>query len=413
MACLLLGDGVSLAQGDDLAPLPYEAKAEVALQELSPEFCWFHPRVAAIPGAGKEGQPAVMMTLLKHLAADDHYSGVYISRTDDLGKTWTKPVAVPELAWRKQGNEITVAVIDCTPGWHAPSGKLLVIGAKILYSNTGDYASLEKLPRSYETSYATFDPATDVWSRWKELVVPHTEGLFYRAGCGSSQWLSQPDGTLLVPIHFQPKQESDFQATVLHCRFDGTELKYLRHGTELAIKGGRGFTEPSLTLFQGKYYLTLRNDERAYVATSEDGLQFATPQPWTFDDGQDLGSHNTQAHWVTHSEGLFLSYTRRGAKNDHIPRHRAPLFLAQINARTLQVIRSTEQILLPERGVMLGNFGASAITPDESWVTDAEFISRLADPKAGQAPHPRGADGTVWLGRVRWTKPNLLAPKMR
>jgi hypothetical protein len=57
----------------------------------------------------------------------------------------------------------------------------------------------------------------------------------------------------------------------------------------------------------------------------------------------------------------------------------------------------------------LGNFGASAITPDESWVTDAEFISRLVDANAGKALHPKGADGTVWAGRVRWSKPNALA----
>jgi hypothetical protein len=35
------------------------------------------------------------------------------------------------------------------------------------------------------------------------------------------------------------------------------------------------------------------------------------------------------------------------------------------------------------------------ITPTESGVTDAEFISRLVDPDAGKRPHPKGADGTV------------------
>jgi hypothetical protein len=44
---------------------------------------------------------------------------------------------------------------------------------------------------------------------------------------------------------------------------------------------------------------------------------------------------------------------------------------------------------------MLGNFGASAITADESWVTDSEYI-------LGMAPHSKGADGSTWLGRVRW-----------
>jgi len=214
--CTSLAVGVC-ALSAEFPRLSYDVLAEAAVQDLNPEYCWFHPRTAAIPGAGKDGKPVVIMTLLKHLAADDHYSGLYVSRTDDLGQTWSAPVAVPELAWRNAADAITVAVIDPTPGWHAASGKLLVIGAKILYSESGDYAGLAKQPRSYETSYATFDVASNRWSGWRELELPDTENKFYRAGCGASQWLIEPDGTLLVPIHFQPKQGGDYQATVLHC----------------------------------------------------------------------------------------------------------------------------------------------------------------------------------------------------
>jgi hypothetical protein len=194
----------------------------------------------------------------------------------------------------------------------------------------------------------------------------------------------------------------DYKVTVLRCSFDGQTLACLETGEELALDGGRGLCEPSLAAFQGRYYLTLRNDARAYITTSEDGLHFAPIRPWTFDDGSDLGSYNTQAHWLVHSHGLFLTYTRRGADNDHIVRNRAPLFVAQVDPAKLQVLRATEKALLPERGVMLGNFGAAAITPAESWVTDAEYI-------LGGKPHPRGANGTVWLGRVRWSLPNGLA----
>ncbi|MDA0590788.1 MAG: exo-alpha-sialidase, partial [Planctomycetota bacterium] len=92
---------------------------------------------------------------------------------------------------------------------------------------------------------------------------------------------------------------------------------------------------------------------------------------------------------------------RRGANNDHIARNRAPIFVAQVDLAKLQVLRQTERALLPERGVMLGNFGATAITPEESWVTDSEYIL------TGK-PHAKGADGTTWLGRIRWSKPNQL-----
>ncbi len=384
--------------------LPFEVRAEAILKELNPEFCWFHPRAAAIPGFGRQGQPAVILTLQKHLVADDHYSGLYMMRTDDLGKSWSGPSEIPELAWRQGPNKETIAVCDVTPGWHAPSRKLIAIGTKIRYTASG--AILLDQSRSHEVAYAVFDPPANRWTTWKMLALPETDGKFFLSGAGCVQWLVQPDGTLLVPIYFKGPTGSDYSSTVLHCAFDGEEMKYLKHGDELSVVGGRGLCEPSLAFFKGKYYLTLRNDHRAYVSTSEDGLRFARIRPWTFDDGSDLGSYNTQAHWLTHREGLFLVYTRRGANNDHIPRHRAPMFVAQVDPDRLQVIRATEKVVLPERGVMLGNFGAAAITPQESWVTDAEFISRLVDPQAGTRPHPRGADGTVWLGRILWSKPN-------
>jgi hypothetical protein len=330
---------------------------------------------------------------------DDHYSGLYFLRTDDLGQTWTKPIEIPELAWQSGDNKETIAVCDVTPGWHAPSRKLILIGTKLRYSPKGQ--QLVDQPRSHECAYATFDPATRTWSRWKMLAMPQTETKFFLVAPGCVQWLVKDDGSLLIPMYFTGPGGSEYTSTVLHCSFDGIDLSYQGHGDELAIQGGRGFAEPSLIQFQGKYFLTLRNDAAAYVTRGTDGIHFDPVRQWTFDDGQDLGSYNTQAHWLAHTGGLFLTYTRRGANNDHIARNRAPIFVAQVDPDTLQVLRRTERILLPERGVMLGNFGAAAITADESWVTDAEFLS-------AREPHPRGADGTVWLGRVQWSRPNLM-----
>lgn len=377
--------------------LEFQVQTDVAYQELNPGFCWFHPRVAALPGFGNGGRPAVIMTIQKHLAASDHYSGLCFLRTDDLGKTWTRPTEIPELAWRIEPDGGMISVADVTPGWHAPSGKMLAVGIKVRYSPTGE--QLLDAPRSHECAYATFDPKSNRWSKWKMLDMPERDAKFFLVSPGCVQWLVKPDGTILLPTYFKGRTGADYSATVLHCQFDGETLKYLEHGDELAIKGGRGFVEPSLAQYRGRYYLTLRNDARAYVTTSEDGLKFSPYRPWTFDDDQELGSYNTQAHWLVHSEGLFLCYTRRGADNDHIPRNRAPLFLAQVDPEKLHVLRETERVLIPERGVMLGNFGAAAITPEESWVTDAEYIM-------GDKPHPRGADGSTFVAKVRWSRPS-------
>jgi hypothetical protein len=158
-----------------------------------------------------------------------------------------------------------------------------------------------------------------------------------------------------------------------------------------------------LIAFKGRYFLTLRNDIKGYVSVSNDGLQFADQKPWLFDDGTELGSYNTQQHWLAHSDGLFLVYTRRGANNDHIVRHRAPLFMAQVNPETLQVMRSTEKIVVPERGAEMGNFGACAISETESWVTVSEGMF-MKDSKQ------RGAEGATFVARVLWAKPNKLTP---
>lgn len=384
--------------------LPFTTKAEAVFKQLSPDFCWFHPRVAALPGHGQSGQPAVIMTIQKHLQADDHYSGLYVMRTDDLGTTWSGPMEIPELAWRKEpGNDkVDLSVADVTPQWHRTTKKLIAIGIQVRYSEKG--VALLDRPRSYDFAYTVFDPATDKWNVWRNIDnVPEPEGKLHTLAPGCVQWLVQDDGTLLVPVYIKDPQGDDYQVTVLHCRFDGERISYVAHGDVLRIDGGRGFVEPSLASYQGKYYLTLRNDANAYVAVSDDGLKYGPPRAWSFDDGHDLGSYNTQAHWLVHSGGLFLAYTRRGANNDHITRNRAPLFVAQVDPEKLQVIRKTEQSLLPERGVMLGNFGAAAITPQESWVTDSEFL-------VSAKPHEKGADGTTWLGRVKWSQPNQLVP---
>jgi len=377
------------------AAVAFDVKLEVPLQEINEAFCWFHPRCAAIPGAGVDGGPAVVMVLLKELSASDFYSGVYTMRTDDLGRTWRGPIEIPELAWRRDEKGVIISVADVTPGWHAPTGKLIAIGCQVRYNESGD--QLEDEYRGNCTTYATYDPAADSWTGWRVLEMPPDPTFdFSRSAC--SQWLVEPDGRLLVAFYHNSTASEPSKVTVFRCTFDGTELKWVEQGNTLELNVVRGLCEPSLAALGGRVYMTLGNDEKGYVTVSDDGLHYEPIRPWTFDDGSDLGSYNTQQHWLTHGEGLFLAYTRRGANNDHIMRNRAPLFMAQVDPVRLCVIRATERELMPERGLMLGNFGAAAITEDESWVTDSEYLSL----KHGYCPSPRGGNGSTFLARVRW-----------
>ena len=374
--------------------LPFQVKLDTVLEHDDGKFLWFHPRAAAVPGLGKDGQPAVIMTLQKHLKTSDHYSGLSVMRTDDLGTTWSQPDPRPELDWQRDGN-VDVAVCDVTPGWHPQSGKVIAVGAQVRYNAKGQ--QLEDIRRAHQTAYAVLDPKSNKWTRWQQLEMPNDD-LFDSARSACSQFHIENDGTVLLPFHIGQNALGPLSVTVARFTFDGKQLQYREHGTVLPLEKGYGYAEPSLIRCQGRYFLTIRSKSRAHVTSSDDGLEYAPPRDWTFDDGKELGSYNTQQHWLAHRDGLFLAYTRRGANNDHVMRHRAPLFLAQVDPVKLHVVRATEKVLIPERGATLGNFGASAISKDQSWVTVCEGLWN-------DAARQRGAKGALFVARVIWSKP--------
>lgn len=399
--CSFLFSCASKVEKEPIDLLGFNTKVEVVLQHDEDDYIWFHPRVAAIPGNKSDSTPAVIMTLQKHLSVDDHYSGLKVMRTDDMGKSWTGPIAPPELDWQKESGQTTLSVCDVTPGWHAPTQKLLAIGAQVRYDSEGHYITDSK----NLTAYAVYDPEKGTWSTWQSLPIPPFEKyISCRSAC--AQWLVEPDGTLLVPFYiFENANKTTRDPSsimVARCTFDGERMEYSQHGNILSLNVARGLAEPSLVKFGSNYYLTIRNNLKGYVSKSDDGLNFQPIKEWKFDDGTELGSYNTQQHWLTHSDGLFLIYTRRGANNDHVKRHRAPLFIAQVDPEELCVIRQTERILIPEHGVPMGNFGAAAITEHESWVTVSEFMW----PAWNEEARKLGAAGKTFVARVSWDKPN-------
>ena len=363
--------------------------------------CWCHPRAGIVPGAGQGDDPAVVMTLnTLDLSGSDVFKALYGMRTDDLGKTWTKPHELDTMAVRYEeikGERRPVAVSDYWPLWHAKSKTLLGTGHTVVY--TPQWKVTHSRPR--HVVYSAYDAGKSAWRPWQKMNMPDSGGKFHDVGAGSTQRVDLEDGTILLPVYFRPP-ESNSKVTIAKCTFDGSELKYLEHGDEIArADKTRGLHEPSLAHFQGRFFLTLRNDLRGYITSSKDGLHFDSYKEWTFDDGKPLGNYNTQQHWVTHSDGLFLVYTRRGAKNDHVFRHRAPLFMAQVDPERLVVMRDTEQILVPERGARLGNFGVVDVTPDETWVTVSEWMQPRGVEKYG-------SDGSLYIARIQWQEPNKL-----
>lgn len=379
-----------------LPDIPFTVQLDTVTRGYDGKMCWVHPRAGTLPG----NPPSVVLTMQKLLlTGSDVFYALNDTRSNDL-RTWS-PITEHQdtLGRRDEGNGVIVGACDFWPKWHAKTGKLLGIGHTVRYKDN------KVMPvRNRETSYSIYDPAKKTWTPWTTLEMPN-DPKFANCGAGCVQRVDLENGEILLPVYFGALGEKDHRVTVVRCSFDGTTLKYLEHGTELAIKGGRGFGEPSLARSGGRYYLTLRNDLSAYVCTSDDGLHYDEPRKWTWTDGTDLGNYNTQQHWVTHGDDLYLVYNRKGANNDHIIRHRAPLFMAQVDKQKLQVRRETERTLVPERGARLGNFGVTEVSPGETWVTVAEWMQTFSPTLIVPVGNPYGADNSVFAARIRWTKP--------
>ncbi len=376
---------------------------DIRLDSISSGFdkksCWVHPRAGAIPGK----TPIVVLTMQKAaIVGSDIFGPLQEMRTDDLGATWTPPLEHAEtLGRRDEPDGVVVVPSDFWPKWHSQSQKLLGIGHNVRYQNN------KVVPfRRRETVYSVYDPINRRWTSWDTLPMPDQDR-FYGAGAGCVQRLDLPNGDILLPIYYTPKGEKFSAVVVIKCSFDGQRLAVKELGNDMRLDTDRGLGEPSLTRFGNRYFLTMRHDKGAYVSTSEDGLNFLPPKPWLWDDGSDLGSYNTQAHWVTHDDGLFLVYTRRNADNDHIPRHRAPLFIGRVDTESLRVIRRTERMLMPQRGAKLGNFGVTEVNENETWVTDAEWMQTNGPNYSDYTQCMKyGSDNAVFAARIQWKKPN-------
>jgi lysophospholipase L1-like esterase len=376
------------------AGLPFEVKLTTVSKGYDGKTCWVHPRAGAIPGQ----TPSVVLTMQKLLlTGSDIFYALNDVRSDDLGTSWSPIKEHSEtLGRRNEADGVVVAACDFTPKFHAKSGKLLGIGHTVRYRNDKVVEN-----RKREASYAVYNDKKRTWSAWTTLSMPN-DAKFFNSGAGCVQRFDLENGDILLPIYFKAKEDKFYRVTVARCTFDGTALKFVEQGIELTLEVGRGVYEPSLTRCGGRFFLTLRNDVQGYVCTSNDGMNFGAIQPWKFDDGSDLGNYNTQQHWVTHGDRLYLVYNRRGAHNDHVARHRAPLFMAEVDQKTLAVQRATECILVPERGARLGNFAVTEVSENETWVTVAEWMQTWSPNIVIPPENAFGADNSVFAARILW-----------
>lgn len=359
-------------------------------------FLWAQSRAALIP----EIPPRVILTTQEIEREGSHgFRNVYVTESRNAGRTWSIPKEIVSLRRTPMPAGYDFVMGDICPQWHAKTGVVLAHGKTFGFDNG------VKENRSHErVSYAIYSPKEDLWSGLNLLDLPEKdhEGLtFLEPNAGCHQRFDLPNGDILLPIRYRKNPNSrQYTTIVARCRFDGQKLTYVEHGSELTFKGRRGLYEPSVTSYKGRYYLTMRADETAFVSVSDDGIHYTKPMEWKFDDGQGLGCYNSQQHWVVHEEALYLAYPRKGAGNDHVFRHRAPLFIARVDLEKLCIIRASEQVLMPEQGADLaGGFGVVDYSPEETWVVSTEMA--LPEDRKHEA-------NRILLARIIWNKPNKI-----
>lgn len=358
---------------------------------------WFHPRASKLPDG------SVLMTC-QDITGSDNFGQAHWSKTSDNGKTWSEPKPIAAFQRKDIGNGFEEGVCDGVPEYHAPSGKVLLMGHNVFYKDDVLYAASPEGQPGRHSVYCVGD-GNGSWGERHELQWddPRTTETCM---CGCAQRYTLDSGDVIVPLYFSPKGRKDRSVTTVRYAFDVEKLAFQEAGRELRLEVNRGLLEPSITKFGDLFYLTIRaEDNHGYIATSTDGLNWTDIKSWTFDDGESLEMSTTQQRWLTHSDGLFLVYTRKTDDNFNVARWRAPLFVAQVDTDKNCLIRSSEQIALPMDGdgmqpgdvvARMGNFHVTNVSPEESWIT------------VGESRPNHNWHGDTLLARIYWDKQNQL-----
>ena len=340
------------------------------------------------------------MMAVQTVSGNDVFGPVHLSQSTDLGKSWSDPTPIPGLGRKQLPDGIQEGVCDTVPQHHPQTDSVIFMG-------WNDYYRDEKLTKGNE-------------ERWPVYVVRHPDGSWSEPrklewdnpaanrikGSNCSQRITLPDGDVLVPLTYGSYGREDRLVSTVLCSFDGEKLEVKKSGNALELAVRRGLLEPSITFFRGKYYMTIRaEDDHGYVSASSDGLTWGEKKAWAWGNGEPLTMSTTQQHWLQHSDGLYLVYTRKAEENVNVMRWRAPIYASRFDEERMVLLRGTEQVVVPMKGdgvnnpdqvARMGNFNVTNVTPDLSLVTVSETLPS------------QGWIGDTIQANIRWSTPNRL-----
>jgi len=359
------------------------------------ERCYVHAR-----GLITESGFGLITTQKLELSGSDVFYGLEMMTTEDGGESFSEIRACKNLG-RRYFDDISEVMCDATPFYHKKTGKIILTGHTAVY---GSNNRLLSAPHSISPAYAVYNEEKREFDAYKLIEMPETaDRKYYKSSAGCAQIYELPSGDLLIPLRYMSYTDSldswhsCCAVELMRCSFDGEEIKILEIGNSISVSEPRGLYEPSLVKFGDEYFVAMRNDISGYVAKGCDGIHLEEPRDLCFDDGENLGNYNTQQHWLVGGGKLWLVYTRRAGNNDHVFRHRAPLFIAEFDPQRMCVIRETEQIVVPERGARLGNFGCQSYSEKVGYVFAAEWMQ---GPNGTEGCMSHGSDNSIFISKI-------------
>ena len=384
--------GVRVCGFDELAFDGFSLSRERLFPGFDGKFCKMQPTVAT------DWKGTALLTFQRLLlTGSDVFYGQFISKSSDGGRTWGEP---KEIGIFKDTHEDGCRVARYANVRYArKSDRWYALGHAQLYAD--DKVPLHGRVNGRPTGagiFATVDPVKGELTSYTDLPFPFE----YDRVLPYGDPVELDNGELIVPFYYNPRGartkpgawSPPGKIVCVQYRFGARGLEVVRAGRPVECPElKRGCGEPSLAKFNGRFYLTVRSDERGMYAESADGLAFGELRTWCWEDGTPIGNRNTQQHWMQLSSGLYLAYTREGALNDHVFRNRAPIFLARFDLQRRCLVRSTELPLVPEYGARLGNFQTISDGAGAAWLVTAEWMQPIGCEKYG-------SDNALWIVKM-------------
>jgi len=326
------------------------------------------------------------------LTGSDVFYDSYVLKSTDAGATFSDPIKLTRQETVENG--IRKAIGHSSVHYNRFHKKWIILGHESSYADDRSPILINGIGSGCAMLTFFAPEACDYMPSPTEIPMPFP----CINATPHGQIIEFENGDMLVSFYFTTPTQTKAGVVTVRYALEGNRLRIVKAGEPIVgVDYARGYCEPSVAKLGDRYYLTIRTDEVGLFAESDDGYHFSTPKPWVWDDGEVLPNYNTMQRFIRHKDGLFLAYTRRGAHNDHVFRHRAPMFMTRFDEDRKCLIRSEEVILVPEMGTRLGNFSVTNISPTEEWLLTAEWMQPAGCEKYG-------SDNRIWLAKVKFSE---------